>query len=386
MFCENCGIEITDDNQKFCHKCGTPLRGRQEQGNQKKASRFKAFVGEKGMMELHFRDIFSGIAKHHEPEEVENLFLCGMSTTTPKEQDLIEEWPKPWLYSRILMLFLLMYFTLEYMWKVYHNGNILMNIPIIGTLIMPITFMILLFELNVPRNISIAKVCKVFFVGGITSLFFTLLFNVLLPESNTMDVKTAIMVGIVEEAAKMLICAYFISKHKGRLFLLNGILYGGAVGVGFAVFESIGYAFRFGIFEGINQILEIIQNQQMPDIMNFYHAFYVKMKEVMEIRGFFAPGGHIAWAAVEGFAIVLALEGAKFTWNVLAKEKFLKIVWIPIVLHSIWDMPVLEQEIRGISVKYIILMVIILVLLLVFVNEGMKEVVEVQRRAVEQEE
>ena len=386
MFCENCGIEITDDNQKFCHKCGTPLRGRQEQGSQKKASRFKAFVGEKGMIELHFRDIFSGITKHHEPEEVEKLFLCGTSTTTPKEKDIITEWPKPWLYSRVLLLFLLMYFALEYMWKTYQNDIGLINIPVIGTLLMPITCMILLFELNVPRNISIAKVGKVFFIGGICSLLCAMIYFTIMPMSTTSDIKYAILIGIGEEAAKLLICAYFISKHQGRLFLLNGILYGGAVGVGFAVFESIGYAFRFGIFEGINQILEIIQNQQMPDIMNFYHAFYVEMKKVMEIRGFLAPGGHIAWAAVEGFAIVLALEGAKFTWNVLAKEKFLKIVWIPIVLHSIWDMPILEQDIRGIPVKYIILMVIILVLLLVFVNEGMKEVVEVQRRAVEQEE
>ena len=33
MFCQKCGTEITDDSQKFCHKCGERLSFAGDDGN-----------------------------------------------------------------------------------------------------------------------------------------------------------------------------------------------------------------------------------------------------------------------------------------------------------------------------------------------------------------
>ena len=205
-------------------------------------------------------------------------------------------------------------------------------------------------------------------------MFFTLMLFGIAPNSDISNISGAVVVGIVEEIGKIGICAYFISKHKGKLYLLNGILYGGAVGAGFAVFESVGYALYFGINEGVLNAL-----QTTGDLNYLLDFFYIKMLDIVKLRGFLSPGGHIAWAAVEGFAIILAMKGAEFGWETLAKSTFLKIVWVPIVLHAFWDSPLFEQNIRMRYCKFIFCIVVIWIVLLVFITKGLHEVSERKR-------
>lgn len=89
-----------------------------------------------------------------------------------------------------------------------------MNVPYIGTLIAPITVLVFFFEMNVPRNISMLKTFKVFLVGGVASLFFTLLLFEIAPSADTSNISGAIVVGIVEEIGKVGICAYLSVNIK----------------------------------------------------------------------------------------------------------------------------------------------------------------------------
>lgn len=393
MFCQKCGTEITYESQRFCHKCGARLsnaeedveRGKDSSWNREKkekniASKISEFTGGEGQINLHLWDMVSGVFKHHTTEETEELFICGTSKTTPKERDIITEWPKPWFYSRVFVLLVAVYFALTFMWKSLGNEYSLMNIPYMGTLIGPITILVFFFEINVPRNISVIKTFKVFLAGGVSSLLFTLMLFGIAPSSDLTKVSGAIVVGVVEEIGKIGICAFFISKHKGKTYLLNGILYGGAVGAGFAVFESVGYALCFGIESGISGAI------QAGDLNYFYIFFYERMLQIVKMRGFLSPGGHIAWAAVEGFAIVLAMNGAKFTWEVLVKSDFLKIVWIPVALHAFWDAPLLNQLGLMYNCKMIFLVASIWVVLLVFISRGLHQVSKVKAEAKKKEQ
>lgn len=155
----------------------------------------------------------------------------------------------------------------------------------------------------------------------------------------------AIMIGIIEEVGKMLIVAFFINKMRDCVYILNGMLIGSAVGAGFAAFESAGYAFR--IF--------------------FYTADYDLMVSNINMRALLSPGGHVAWAAVTGAAIMIAMEGKRFKWEVLKSPKFLKLFVIPIILHFIWDMPI------GTKPVLVGLIVVIWIVLLVLLHNGLKE-------------
>lgn len=382
MFCSKCGNEITDDKQMFCDKCGNTIKSRivqnsdislSDMGKSENnspidaiTSKISSLAGGEGKVDLHLKDLVVDVFKHHTSDEAENIFICGTTSTTPIEEEIVSEWARPWLYSRVLAVLLISFFILVQIFLQFNNPYALPNILFIGSLAMPISVVVLFFEMNVPRNISFPSVIKVFFLGGALSLMVTLALFAISPESDN-SYLSALVTGIVEEIGKAIIVGYFISKHKGKLYLLNGILIGSVVGAGFAVFESAGYALYWGIKDMLS--FEVVSLNQ----------FYQGMIYVVKMRAFLSPGGHVAWAAVSGFAIVLAMGGKKYSWDVFANVKFLRIFWIPIALHAIWDCPL--KVLSSNTLKYYILIVIIWIVLLVFINRGFEQISKLSRKS-----
>ena len=72
MFCPKCGTEITNEDQKFCHKCGAMLANPANDAHQQNvndlkrkiknsgfASKVNQFAGENRVVDLHLRDLVS---------------------------------------------------------------------------------------------------------------------------------------------------------------------------------------------------------------------------------------------------------------------------------------------------------------------------------------
>ncbi len=68
-------------------------------------------TGEEGDTEVHFKELFSETFTKHSREERDELFTCGAIKTTPAEKDMISNWPRPWLYIRVLGVLLLLLVT-----------------------------------------------------------------------------------------------------------------------------------------------------------------------------------------------------------------------------------------------------------------------------------
>src|SRR5205085_11498196 len=96
-------------------------------------------------------------------------------------------------------------------------------------------------------------------------------------------------------------------------------LFGAAVGAGFAAFESAGYAFR----ELLNQNFNLNA-----------------MSEVIHLRAFLTPFGHVAWTAIAAGALWRAKGDRPLTFATFTDTRFLKAFSIPVVLHMIWDAPI----------------------------------------------
>ena len=83
-------------------------------------------------------------------------------------------------------------------------------------------------------------------------------------------------------------------------------------------------------------------------------------------------GGHVAWAAIEGAALMYVKGLDKLDKKHLNDKRFLLICLIPIVLHGVWDMPI--------NLPYYILPLTLTVLawvvIIYFVNLGLKQVDE----------
>ena len=187
---------------------------------------------------------------------------------------------------------------------------------------------------------------KYFILGGALSLLLAILyFDIITVEQ--LDYKGAIMVGFIEEAAKAVIVALFLFKSKKSKYILNGLLIGAAVGAGFAAFETAGYILKFGLTGGDAAMLQVIK-----------------------LRGFLAPGGHVAWAAIEGAALMYVKGFDKLNKSHLNDKRFLLVCLISVIGHGIWDMPInLPYYIVQIGLTIAAWLVIIY-----FINLGLKQI------------
>lgn len=333
-YCIKCGHEMNDDDA-FCSVCGNSCdagakssdSNGEMKGFDKVTDWINRMTGGTGAVRPPLKSIFSKIFVKHSSAESEEIFICGTSTTTPKLTDNEKSWPSPWLWSRILLVFVITFVLLHLCCANFGNLNAYPGLMVIGAFMIPIAVLVFFFELNTPKNISFITIIKYFLIGGVSSLVITLFLNDFLSmELN--EWLDATLVGIIEETAKLAIVALIIWRNKNAKYALNGLLIGAAIGAGFAAFESAGYAF--------NTFLSSL----LSGGFNISGA-YGEMVENIMLRAFLAPGGHVIWAAMSGYAIMLVKGAQELTMSFLNQKAFWKIFWIPILLHAVWDMPII---------------------------------------------
>ena len=383
-FCQRCGAQLSAD-AAFCVACGNPVarnnpqqppqyrqpqyqqpqyqNPQYQQPQQKPSQSFfdwltgkvNHFAGGEGAVRLPIQELFSETFRKHTQEEAEEIFACGTLKTTPRLDASSTVWPKPWLYGRILVAFAIAFLMLHVCCYSFDNLNAYPGVIMLGSFMVPVSVMVFFFELNTPRNISFYTLLKVFLVGGCASLLFTLFLFELFPVGE-LDYAGATMVGIIEELGKLGIVAYFLNKEKNAKYHINGLLIGAAVGAGFAAFESAGYAFR--------QLLAV---------------GYDGMLDVIFLRAILAPGGHVVWAAMGGYAIMLVRKYAgPSPTGFLSQSRFWQIFWMPIAMHAVWDMPI------DFGTEYCLVQILLVVLswvvIFVFINNSLSQLGRVLRR------
>lgn len=380
MYCIKCGKKL-DDGVKFCPYCGNPVYVRQKntehqsnefnQANFKQAAssfgrktgqfvsefadRMDRYTGGEGHVELKFSDFFTNVFKHHTREEADEIFACGSKTTTPKPEDISKAWPKPWFYSRTFLAMAITFAILFYLWVYFGVETVIPDIMIMGAMLVPISILIFYFECNSPRNISFVSVLEMFFVGGAMSLIFVIFIGFFVP-NDVGELGPAMGTGLVEELAKALAICIFIKNMPSKRYILNGILIGGAIGAGFAVFETAGYIFRFALQGNGESLINTSE-----------------MMIVIIVRSVLAFGGHVAWAAVTGAAAMIALHGQEFSWSILFRWDFVRIFVLNVILHGLWDATIIPNAIFDL-IKDFLLGIIIWIAIGVMLNRGIKEI------------
>ena len=365
--CPHCGVKI---NLQTCPECGAKLKGDEtncpECGypiNKKNATNIitenlDKITGAKSESYVKFKDLFKNTFKKHTEEELDEVFVCGSDKTTPKVEDINPKQASAWVYFKILLFFLIAYIPTRIGFMNYGNDNFLPIMIMLAAFAVPVTILIFFFEINLFRNIPFYKVLKYFILGGSLSLILAILYFSLPYFESSATTQTftgALMIGLIEEAAKAVIVAIFLFKSKKSQYILNGLLVGAAVGAGFAAFETAGYILRYGMSGGVQTMLEIIK-----------------------LRGFLAPGGHVAWAAIEGAALMYVKGFDKLDKKHINDKRFLLICLIPVVLHGIWDMPI---ELPYYLVQ-IAMTIIAWIVIIYFINLGLKQIDEAKKLEV----
>jgi len=299
--------------------------------------------------------MFSEVVARHTDEEVEEYFTVGTPRTTPSLSEIDTAWPRPWVFVRVLVMSLILYGVFVGAWREFGNTNLIPGLIMVGSVAIPFALLIFFFEMNAPRNISLYQVIKLLLLGGIVSILISLFGFRWTELSNWMGAASA---GIIEETGKGLALLLVINRPRFR-WTLNGLLLGAAVGAGFAVFETAGYALQFGLNYGD-----------------------VAMFSVLRERGFLSLfGGHVLWTALVGAALWRVRGSAPFRFEMLAAPAFLRVFAVCVVLHMAWNWSgFAELPFYG---KYILLGTVAWLLILGMIQVGLGEISDVQQNSTD---
>lgn len=250
--------------------------------------------------------------------------------------ELSDLWPRPWLWSRALLLFVISFSVLYFCWKeegMEEQSRLYLGLIIMGSLATPVSVLIYFYELNKFRTLSFLKVLRFFVIGSIVSIGVTFLLTYINTHLDTLleffigmsgqnishvsidkwhDAINAYiptyLAALFEEFGKTLIIFIFLMHHRRRIYILQGMLIGASVGAGFSVFESAGYA----LFDSAN-LLDVVWQ-----------------------RGIFAPVCHIAWGALIGGGTMMMTSG-RLKVTKLVNPLFSAMFLMVSLLHGVWN-------------------------------------------------
>ena len=368
MFCTDCG-KRNQDHAKFCFACGNSMSaaGRSEGRstntfNTQHSGSVLQSIGERisGMASTEqldgfsLREFFSEVLKKRTREEIDDYFVVGTAKTTPPIEDITTSWPRPWFFFRVLTFLVLVYVGFYFAFEQFGNIRLIPGLIMMGSLAVPLATVILFFELNVTRNVSFHRVLMLVASGGVVSLFVALLgFQV-----SNLDWLGASSAGIVEEIGKLLAVIIVVRSFRGH-YILNGLLFGAAVGAGFAFFESAGYAFDY--LERTNSL--------------------GVMFDIIQTRAFLTPFGHVAWTAICAGALWRVKGDSHFQVGMLLEPAFLRTMAIPMTLHMLWNAPFqLPLEMKPVAIGVVGWFVVF-----GLVQQGLHQVREQQEKLVRAE-
>lgn len=311
------------------------------------AGKVTDLVGLERIEGFSVKEMSSAIFKKYGDETVEAYFSVGLKETTPPLEQVTTKWPKPWMFARMLGLALILYIgffiAVEYMGAIVALPALIIT----GSFAVPLATLVFFFEMNAPQNVSLYQVMKLLLLGGVVSILISL---VIFGSTQIDEIIGAPSAGLIEETGKLLTVIFLTRKLDPARYpyITNGLLFGAAVGTGFAAFESAGYA------------LGAIMQSQSTAAGN----------TSIVLRGVLAPFGHVAWTAIAAGALWSVKGSQKFALSMLFQKRVLTLVGCSMALHFVWNM--------GFSgpflLKYWVLGFIAWVLVFALLQQGLKQV------------
>jgi RsiW-degrading membrane proteinase PrsW (M82 family) len=309
---------------------------------------------------------FSQAFSKHSETETEEYMMAGSARTTPPIELVETGWPRPWMFFRLLTLFVAANVALWAVWKFTGNLPLVPALLIMGAFAVPLATLMLIFEMNTPRNVSVVVIGKLFVMGGLAALC-----------AVSFEYMTTIagkLPGVVEETAKFAMVLIVIRGTRYK-YELNGILFGAAVGAGFASFETTFYGLINAFLPTLIQGLHHMQASQAIS------AAMTAMVDSLIMRGVLAPFGHVVWTAIAAGAFWRVKGARPGSMSMLTDPTFLKAFAIPVAMHTLWDLSILIPSLplivnvclwmgTGLTSWYV---------LFGFVQQGLRQVKEEQK-------
>lgn len=220
-----------------------------------------------------------------------------------------------WLKVLLIGFVLFIVTTIVMFWT--GNPNLYPTVILIGNFLVPVTFVAFLYNHRHLSTLRLESVAICFVVGGILGVLgASILESLLVPRTGNpnkgIPLGSGLLVGFIEEGCKI-VALMILARRMRHTSEMDGLLLGGAVGMGFAALESTGYAFTvFLLSHGVvgTSIVETV------------------------IRGLLAPFGHGVWTGVLG--AILFRDSSKSNHFRITLPVILTYIGVS-VIHGLWD-------------------------------------------------
>jgi protease PrsW len=213
------------------------------------------------------------------------------------------------------------------------NPNLVPSLLLLGAALIPTAFVVFIAGQRMVFAVSGGTVALTALIGGVIGVVTagTLEYGTL----RRLGFVPMVSVGLIEEFTKLIVpAALLLLVLRRNRHPADGLLLGVACGAGFAVLETMGYAF-------------VVLIQSRGDL--------AVVDNVLFVRGILSPAAHMAWT---GLAAAALWRAAILHWQPRAIAHFLGTYAVVVALHTAWDM-------AGSTAVYVVLSAVSLVLLTV---------------------
>ncbi len=282
------------------------------------------------------KQTFGQAFSKHTEDEINDYLVTGSPHTTPPLELVQTDWPQPWMFFRILAI-LVVAFLAFYGLFVYSQNDL--SIPamlVLGTFAVPLASLMLVWELNTPRNMSITAVLRFVIIGGGISIAIADLVYLIPFTGDTTSPLFVLIPGGVEETAKILavVIVTWGATSQRYSYQLNGILIGCAVGAGFACCETWATDWSMLLFRPSLQVL----GPGLPDGTPMAPIIAACTKAMVIQSDRFAerssPFGHVVWCAISAGALWRVKGDRAISFAMLLDGRFLRAFMIPMAMHD----------------------------------------------------
>ena len=204
------------------------------------------------------------------------------------------------------------------------NPNLLPTVIILGASLVPVTFVIYVYQRVQVKNVPIPTIAVIVFLSGAVGLLVAgLVEYATLRELGFLQL---LGVGVIEESAKLIIpvAVYLRGRYRSEA---DGLLFGVASGMGFAALESMGHG-----------LTAFLQSQ----------GSIGSLQETLLVRALVSPVGHGAWTGL--VCAVMWRERQRAGHSILNWSIFSAFL-AAVLLHTAWD--ILGSLTGRISIRWV---------------------------------
>jgi len=190
------------------------------------------------------------------------------------------------------------------------NPNYLPTVILIGAFLVPVTFVVYIYQRVPIGEIPLASIAITFLWGGALGIILAGILEY--QTARQLGVFSLFGVGLIEEAAKLIVPVIIFLRRR-YLHEADGLLFGIAAGMGFAALETMGYGF-----------VVFLQSQGNLTILH----------QTLLIRGLLSPAGHAAWTGIVCASLWRQRQKAG---HAVINFPIIGTFLLAVILHAAWD-------------------------------------------------